>query len=213
MKRAKPKAIIAFLALSLLFVLAACAPQQATETSDGEAISNGQPGVAYNDTNDEASSEEASLPAWTTASDCESCHTAEVESGESSAYVYSLHIANPCTTCHTDTGGQLAAAHDAYATAKQPTKLKQTSIEISVCESCHSVGDLKGLTASTTVLTDANGTVVNPHELPSHKDHTGIDCSSCHKMHKSDPADDTATAVCSSCHHQDVYECGTCHEA
>ena len=64
-----------------------------------------------------------------------------------------------------------------------------------------------------TDLTDDEGTVVNPHDVPANADHegAGISCSSCHKVHTAEGAAQTAPTVCKNCHHHGVYECGTCH--
>ena len=72
--------------------------------------------------------------------------------------------------------------------------------------------DLAAKTEACAILTDANGTVVNPHALPENEDHTTIDCGSCHSMHSDDTIEDTAKKACKGCHHMDVYECNTCHE-
>ncbi|MDR1183576.1 MAG: cytochrome c3 family protein [Coriobacteriales bacterium] len=191
------KTIVLLLFVGLLFALAACAPRLASE-------------VASDDTDN--SVQAAALAAWTEDSDCAGCHTTEMQSGEDGACTYSLHTATVCITCHTDTDDKLAETHEDYATAKQPTRLKKTEVDVLVCESCHDTGELKEITASSTVLTDANNTVLNPHDLPTTENHlSSIDCASCHKMHKPDPVAETASKVCLSCHHLNVYECGTCH--
>ena len=80
------------------------------------------------------------------------------------------------------------------------------------CMACHSVEDIKAATEDSTVLTDVNGTVVNPHDLPAVEDHAGIECASCHKSHEvTESTEKSAKRTCASCHHADVYECYTCH--
>lgn len=80
------------------------------------------------------------------------------------------------------------------------------------CMSCHALEDIQAATADSTVLTDTNGTVVNPHDLPAIDDHAGITCASCHKSHEvSESTEKSAKRTCASCHHADVYECYTCH--
>ncbi len=80
------------------------------------------------------------------------------------------------------------------------------------CTTCHNPDDVKAATEGSTVLTDINGTVVNPHDLPAIEDHAGITCASCHKTHEvSESTEKSAKRTCASCHHADVYECYTCH--
>ena len=120
-----------------------------------------------------------------------------------------------CTTCHSDIDS-LATAHDGVQFGdKAPKRLKKTTIDTTACFSsgCHgSQEDLAAKTEACAILTDANGTVVNPHALPENEDHTTIDCGSCHSMHSDDTIEDTAKKACKGCHHMDVYECNTCHE-
>lgn len=80
------------------------------------------------------------------------------------------------------------------------------------CTTCHNPDDVKAATEDSVVLTDVNGTVVNPHDLPAVEDHAGITCASCHKSHEvSESTEKSAKRTCASCHHADVYECYTCH--
>lgn len=67
-------------------------------------------------------------------------------------------------------------------------------------------------TADVTYLTDANGTTVNPHDLPVNKSHDTITCATCHSMHDTDPLEETTVDACIKCHHDNVYECFTCHD-
>lgn len=67
-------------------------------------------------------------------------------------------------------------------------------------------------TADVTVLTDENGTTVNPHDLPVNKSHDTIVCATCHTMHDDAPLEETAAEACTKCHHDNVYECFTCHD-
>jgi hypothetical protein len=187
--------IVALFICSLMFVLVACAPKQATG-EEGEAEQ-----VAVN------------VPLWSQNSDCTSCHVAEVQSGVSgSASIYALHTEEACITCHTDDGGVLADAHEEYATAEQPTKLEGTEVADATCVTCHDIEEIKIATAGSTVLTDVNGTVVNPHDVPQTQEHgENIECATCHKMHTPDPIADVARQACVSCHHQGVYDCKSCH--
>jgi hypothetical protein len=54
---------------------------------------------------------------------------------------------------------------------------------------------------------------VNPHDRPSNEDHDAspLRCANCHKIHQAEAPGETALRVCSGCHHQGVFECGTCH--
>jgi hypothetical protein len=192
-------AVIAFAA-----ILAACAPRQAdVENPDSDDANDGNGQVIE-------------LPAWSLDSDCESCHAAEVASGSDSQCAYSQHTEVSCTTCHEDTDNKLTKGHEKYAAAAQPAKLKYTKVTSAPCTTagCHS--DAEGriaATAQVTALTDSDGTTINPHALPTNKRHlSNVTCSSCHKMHKEDSPLETAPTVCRGCHHQDVYQCGTCHE-
>lgn len=135
-----------------------------------------------------------------------------------SACLASKHQAQgaKCTTCHND-ATTLASVHADMSTAKVPTKLSKTTVDNSVCLGCHGSWDaLAAKTTNVTVLTDANGTVVNPHSITSAAidvkgQHDKIQCVDCHSMHTTDTADTLGPAECLSCHHQNVYQCGTCH--
>ena len=63
------------------------------------------------------------------------------------------------------------------------------------------------------LLTDDNGTTVNPHERPAGEKHdeNPATCTDCHNNHSKDLGKD-AKKYCAQCHHRGVYECGTCHE-
>ena len=138
----------------------------------------------------------------------------EGDSFSDSACAASNHAALTCTTCHSDVDG-LASAHDGVAYGDKGAKrLKTTDVAESTCqaEACHgSYETLAEQTSSSTLLTDSNGTVVNPHDLPENADHETVTCGSCHDMHASDDAE-TAQKACISCHHMGIYECNTCHD-
>lgn len=96
---------------------------------------------------------------------------------------------------------------------KLPTELSATTVSQDVCLGCHEKARLAEAAVGVAVLTDSNGTVVNPHDLPANDDHAkNVSCVSCHKGHDTEAVDQTAPAVCLGCHHQDVYQCGTCHQ-
>lgn len=119
-----------------------------------------------------------------------------------------------CITCHNDEKG-LAARHKSPDVSKleKLDRLKKTGIDQEACFACHgSYEELAELTADCTLLTDKDGTTVNPHAAPDltagHKD---MDCASCHRMHSTDDPAQNAGAYCVSCHHENIYECNTCH--
>lgn len=200
--RAKPKPTLLAIAAAaaLIMSLNGCAPQKADEAQATEEASISQ--VSF---------------AWSEASDCSVCHSKESSSMNDAACLAYTHQqqGNDCFTCHADTAG-LESAH-AEATPelaeKRATKLRSTKIDRAACLSCH--GGEEGYaesTASSTVLTDTQGKTVNPHAMPENADHADTDCSSCHDMHGSAPASDSAPEYCATCHHSGVYECHTCHE-
>lgn len=146
--------------------------------------------------------------------DCSVCHTAESESMADEACLASLHTAIACVGCHTDID-TLASVHDGVAYGDKTSKrLKNTDVTEETCTECHgSYEELAQTSAASTVLTDTNGTVVNPHALPAGvEDHASITCGSCHEMHSPTPIEETAKAACLGCHHMGVYECYTCHD-
>lgn len=187
----------------LMAALSACTPQ----VSDGSA----QPRTA----SDTESAQGAEVVAfeWSADSDCAMCHTVEGDSMADPACAAGAHGAQQCADCHQDASG-LQSAHASVSVGdRTPKRLKTTSVEESTCLACHgSYEELAGRTTSSTALTDHDGKVVNPHAIPENDDHANITCENCHAMHSSDPVADTAFDYCRSCHHADVFECGTCHE-
>ena len=81
------------------------------------------------------------------------------------------------------------------------------------CTTCHNPDDVKAATEGSTVLTDINGTVVNPHERPDGEAHdeNPATCTDCHNNHSKDLSKD-AMKYCAQCHHRGIFQCGTCHE-
>jgi hypothetical protein len=177
--------------------LVACAPQQ--------------PGTSENPESRESAGSQVEI-SWSPKADCAICHATESDSLSSSGTA-ALHASSGCADCHADYEG-LAKAHEGVtADDKMPTKLKKTSVEESVCLTCHGTYEsLAEKTADVTILTDQNGTTVNPHEVAAAgTGHDSMTCASCHSMHADEPASETSDALCLGCHHADVYECGTCH--
>lgn len=150
--------------------------------------------------------------AWTPEVDCASCHADEVASfGDEAAFAYE-HAALACTDCHTDTE-TLAQAHEgATSTAAKLAALSATGVSDELCLSCHDRETLVAATQDCAMLTDLNGTVVNPHDIPDVADHAEVTCVRCHEMHgETSDMERTVDRVCASCHHAEVYECYTCH--
>ena len=147
--------------------------------------------------------------------DCAACHSKAAEKMADKGYIGELHQNLDCVFCH-DNEAELTAAHAEKYSAKQASRvvaLNKTTVDEAVCLSCH--GDRETLvegTADATVLTDSKGTTVNPHDLPDIDKHANITCGSCHKMHDDKTSDEAATNTCLNCHHDNVYECYTCHK-
>ncbi|MCL1846357.1 MAG: hypothetical protein FWF91_00110 [Coriobacteriia bacterium] len=157
---------------------------------------------------------------WSEASDCVSCHLTEAKSSTDSSYGCYVHFqeGESCLSCHTNAGSALVKVHEGYATGKVPTQLTKTkdSMNEALCltSGCHVKSDNIEATKDSTVLTDLSGRVQNPHDLPVHSDHTNmINCLSCHVMHQPLQLEVSARLVCIGCHHQNEFECFTCHES
>ena len=117
-----------------------------------------------------------------------------------------------CTSCHVDSEG-LAKGHKKLNSGKEATRLKKSSVESDVCLACHDVEKLAQATADLTLLTDERGTTVNPHDLPPVEAHSDISCTRCHAVHDAEASlHKDASGLCTSCHHENVYECNTCHQ-
>jgi hypothetical protein len=140
----------------------------------------------------------------------------EAESGEDSLYLYGLHQTEnaemACAGCHDQSVGLEVVHEDKTTESRAPIRLRKTGVEAAQCLECHDTSNLSVLTAMSTVLTDKNGTIVNPHAFTPSESHNSVLCADCHKMHKPVTAVlENAQAACKSCHHENVYECGTCH--
>lgn len=188
--------LVVVFAFSLTFF--ACSPQEKT---------NGPNQVSKTDQSVEFS--------WTADSDCGMCHEKDVTSFTNSSCLASKHsaLSGKCATCHSDEKG-LVAAHEKVVAGdvKKNTKLKKTEVPSETCLSCHVRTEIVESTVDSTVLTDKNGVVVNPHALTPSESHDKITCSYCHKTHGAEPLEDTAKKTCTNCHHDNVYQCGTCHD-
>ena len=152
---------------------------------------------------------------WSPDTDCSMCHATEHSSLTDAAYLLANgHSDMQCTECHTDTG-TLTDVHSKVTASdtKGAKRLKKTEVTKETCLSCHEADYTPEATASVTALTDSEGTTVNPHDLPTTSpDHATILCADCHTMHSTDTVEESAQSTCLGCHHQNVYECGTCHD-
>lgn len=166
--------------------------------------------------NDTMGTPPAATVEWTPETDCLTCHTAQDPGTEDPTAPAVLHAANgaDCITCHDDAAG-LATVHEgATADAKMPQRLRTTKVDEALCLSCHNKDELAAVTAESTVLTDKNGLTINPHDLPTVGAHSSITCTNCHVAHESSAGlSANAMANCTKCHHEEVFECNTCHEA
>ena len=152
---------------------------------------------------------------WSAEADCSVCHAAETSSlTDASCQVSASHGDLSCTTCHVDNNGLQEAHTDVtFSDTDGASKLKETAVDKEVCLGCHESDYSSEATSEVTVLTDVNGTTVNPHALPSTTQHDAdFSYSNCHTMHDDKSVEDEAKAYCKSCHHKEVYECNTCHE-
>lgn len=191
---------VAVFCSALLLCVSACVPSSPE--------SNGEGGVA--------SDEPVVAVEWSLDSDCVTCHVDQGSSKEDSSTTAFVHASVECVVCHDDADG-LAEVHEDVTTEDGiPTRLKKTEVGEGVCLGCHeskhtSYEVLAEATADSVALTDENGLVVNPHDLPESYGHDDIVCGSCHVMHADQEPSDKAMTTCVGCHHENVFECGTCH--
>ena len=147
--------------------------------------------------------------------DCAACHKKAVKKMEKEGYTGALHASLECGMCHNEDDLVKVHTETEKYTAKKGDKvvaLTKTAINEEACFACHgTLEELAETTKDSTVLTDENGLTVNPHDLPA--DHYGskVMCGSCHKMHDTKEIEVSAANACLGCHHDNVYECGTCH--
>lgn len=191
---------LTFFAAGVLLVtmLAGCSPRASADQSAEEGPSDQNAAITVE---------------WSADSDCAVCHVSEQESYENTACMASFHAGQACGSCHVDSLGLSKVHEGKTATDKMPKRLKKTDVADELCLSCHfeTRDELAAATAGVAV-TDSEGTSVNPHDLPSSDDHDSIHCADCHSMHDTDPIADKAQSQCFSCHHAEVFACGTCHD-
>lgn len=195
-KKIVPLCLIVGSVLAIQLLLCSCAPKQVDSNDLAET------GESY-----------AEDFTWTADANCSACHAKEADLSVTTQAGYHLgELGNNCTNCHNDDAA-LADAHDGVdGSAKPPKRLKSTEVSQETCLGCHgSLDSLAQKTAGSTALTDDKGKVVNPHDLPENASHEGVACASCHTMHEETVVGDRAKVYCISCHHENVYECGTCH--
>ena len=182
---------------ALTIGLASCAPSGSSTTSKGD--DDGTAAIAV---------------AWSADGDCGTCHDTESHSFEDSTTSASFHASQSCADCHDDVD-TLATVHEGVTTDDLvPKRLKKTTVASETCLGCHDQAELVQATADSTVLTDSEGTVVNPHQLPETASgvHGEIVCADCHELHgDASELDTDAKNYCLSCHHADVFQCNTCH--
>jgi len=152
---------------------------------------------------------------WSASSDCSVCHRSEGLSMEDTHRLAGFHAEEEgltCITCHEDSPG-LAKAHNNVAMGEANVKrLKNTEVSDTVCLSCHSLAELATVLPESVYLVDEHGTRVNPHAVPATEGHDGVNnCSSCHETHTLSSAVELSYKNCTSCHHHEVFECGSCH--
>lgn len=154
---------------------------------------------------------------WSPEADCSTCHKSEAASVQDATLLAAKHSAKKCADCHDVTAlSGLHANVTGPPTQEQATRMRKSARAMGTkefCLKCHgSLEELAAKTAASTALKDINGTVVNPHAIPSSPKHDSAkvsDCLKCHAIHKASPE---VGSACKSCHHADVFQCGTCHE-
>lgn len=154
---------------------------------------------------------------WSAEADCSMCHADKAASMDDAALLASKHSANECVICHES--GALSESHAGVTSVpseEQVSQIKKNTRSLAsqeLCLSCHdSLEALAAKTAKSAELKDKHENIVNPHAIPANAEHDGNkvgECYNCHKIHKASPA---VNSNCTTCHHDGVFECGTCHE-
>lgn len=190
--------VVAVCAMATCCVLAACAGSPKVEP----APSGGSGGE----------STPAAQVAWSFDMEgCTTCHNGQ------DGVLPAEHAGQACISCHTDEA-KLAKVHSGdYAGKAVPTRLKKTAVADDACTACHETYEaLVPKTTGVTVLTDEEGTVVNPHTVKhdnaDHEASDNISCAACHGQHSGTSVAESAPRVCIGCHHENVYQCHTCHD-
>jgi hypothetical protein len=215
--------VLLLVGLFLLLVVTAigCAPRQADPTGSENVSQDGASSDEGLDSDPAPTVDNPYIGSFTWAADteCAVCHQGEGASFTEAAMPAFTHAAHEvdCMDCHTDTTALTKAHEGKDGSSKVPTRLRTTRIDEEVCLSCHesdhqSKEALVVKTVASNALVDENGKTVNPHELPANDDHASIRCGTCHNMHSDEDLAARSKKNCLTCHHEDVFECGTCHE-
>ena len=211
----KKKCLFAVLAgVVLVAALAGCAQQALSSTSGAvdSADAAGWNGV----TATQATLKDKVKFKLTEDSECDACHALEVASAQDEQCLAGNpeHADVTCLDCHTKDKALEGAHRKLSADSKSADSLKRTAVTDQTCltSECHSTEDIEAATPKEAYLVDANGTTVNPHDIHNVcQSHGGIQCADCHKTHKEGETHQIAMDKCISCHHENVFECGTCH--
>lgn len=206
------KAITVVMSLAMLLALAALLFGCASRTTGGLGENTGTNGSSPKAPSNDPY---AVAFAWETTADCSVCHKKEHDSFANSTTSVGFHATQglACSTCHADPSALPTVHKGVTSSSKTPKRLRSTKVEQATCLNCHkSLSGLAQNTAGSNVLTDSKGKVVNPHALPQNSDHAIISCVSCHEMHTDNAMEKTAKDFCVSCHHENVFECNTCHK-
>ena len=157
---------------------------------------------------------------WSPEASCVVCHKKEGNLAlETESARHISDEGNKCVDCH-----KASDVQDLHAgktsKSKTPIRLLKTEILQDTClaSGCHVKADIIKATADSKVLTDKEGTVVNPHDPPENKHHLSeynVTCSFCHQQHVEIPIAESAMNQCgglTSCHHDQVFRCADyCH--
>ena len=185
--------------------------EEATEDAKAEEAKDEEPSTSDDADKEETAEEEGDEAAET---ESEEANTEEEGDGATDAESETAVAAGDatCSMCHTDADALAETHENAEDLTALPKRLSK-KIEDETCLTCHGSKEaLAEATADSDVLTDTNGTTVNPHALPETASHESIKCVDCHRVHTDKDPAETANQKCMSCHHQNVYECYTCHE-
>jgi hypothetical protein len=180
--------------------LTACAPRSSSD-SQVTTIADAQ------SSNDAV--EDVFAAAWSPESDCLVCHASAEPNTLGTIH---QELGTDCLVCHN--ADELTTIHAEHGdSGRTPTRLRYSKMADTTCLSsdCHT--DRASLTTRTAdvLITDKNGLSMNPHDLPSSSEHEALRCASCHSMHEESDTFTVAQRECFGCHHQQVFECGTCH--
>jgi hypothetical protein len=191
----RTRLIVGLVSLALVSGIAAsagCAPRISQEASNADA-ENTVTGTV-----------------WAPTIDCLVCHDlAEPNT------LGTLHqdLGSSCLSCHEV--AELQPIHDEHGdSVRVPAKLRYSSVAQTAClaSGCHENREELAARTGEVSISDKNGLAVNPHELPNSESHDSLSCAKCHVAHEESVTLAVAEDECFGCHHEKVFECGTCHE-